>query len=80
MTQTRNTEGQVSKKELMPGNGVNLPLQFSDLKLESGEVVIPSLKEVSGYNEVRYRDAIYMGIVSSGKRHGKGVMKYPNGR
>ena len=48
--------------------------------LESGEVDLTAIKEVSGYKEQRYKDAIYMGILSSGKRHGKGVMKYPNGR
>jgi hypothetical protein len=29
---------------------------------------------------MRYKDAIFVGTVISGKRHGKGVMKYRNGR
>jgi hypothetical protein len=29
---------------------------------------------------MRYKDAIYIGIVINSKRHGKGVMMYRNGR
>jgi radial spoke head protein 1 len=28
----------------------------------------------------RYQDALYIGVIIGGKRHGKGVMKYKNGR
>ena len=48
--------------------------------LESTEVDIQTLKQIDGYKEMRYKDAIYIGLLVSGKRHGKGVMKYRNGR
>jgi hypothetical protein len=55
-------------------------LEFADIMLESTEVDIQTLKQIDGYKEMRYKDAIYMGLLVSGKRHGKGVMKYRNGR
>ena len=55
-------------------------LNFSEIILESTEVDLDAIKEVDGYKETRYRDAIYLGIVINNKRHGKGVMKYRNGR
>lgn len=55
-------------------------LEFADIMLESTEVDIQTLKQIDGYKEMRYKDAIYIGLLVSGKRHGKGVMKYRNGR
>jgi hypothetical protein len=41
---------------------------------------IMALKQVDGYKEQKFKDALYLGIITKGKRHGKGVMRYPNGR
>lgn len=48
--------------------------------LESTEVDLAAVREVDGYKEVKYKDALYFGIVINNKRHGKGVMRYRNGR
>lgn len=58
----------------------NLPLKYDEVVLESAEVDLSALKQVDGYQEKRFKDAIYLGIISKNKRHGKGVMKYPNNR
>ena len=51
-----------------------------NLKLESTEVDLAAIRQIDGYKDVRYKDALYIGTVINGKRHGKGVMKYRNGR
>lgn len=48
--------------------------------LESKEVDLLALQEIDGFQILKYKDAIYAGIVITGKRHGKGVMKYRNKR
>ena len=55
-------------------------LEFHDIILESNEVDLITIKQIDGYKEMRYKDAIFVGTVIQGKRHGKGVMKYRNGR
>ena len=55
-------------------------LHPENIKLEANEVDLAALKEIDGYKEIRYKDAIYMGTVINGKRHGKGVMRYRNRR
>lgn len=65
-----------SKTDIRP----ELPLKFEDVELESNEVDLVALKQIEGYQEQRFRDAIYLGTMSNGNRHGKGVIKYPNGR
>ena len=57
-----------------------MPLKFEEVKLESNEVDLEALKQIDGYSQLNFKDAIYLGIISKGKRHGKGVMKYPNSR
>ena len=59
---------------------VDEKLEFADIRLESNEVDLQTLKQIDGFKEMRYKDAIYVGLLVSGKRHGKGVMKYRNGR
>ena len=55
-------------------------LDFSKIKLETTEVDLSAIKQIDGYQELRYKDAIYIGTVINNKRHGKGVMRYRNGR
>ena len=55
-------------------------MEFSKVVLESNEVDLQALKQIDSYTQTRFKDAIYLGILSSGKRHGKGVMQYPNNR
>jgi hypothetical protein len=59
-----------------------MPKTFEDIVLESPEFNFEALKELENYQEKRYQDsAMYMGqIPSNGKRNGKGVMRYRNGR
>ena len=59
---------------------LELPLKFEEIVLESNEVDVEALKQIEGFKEQRFKDSIYVGIMSNNKRHGKGVMKYPNGR
>ena len=35
---------------------------------------------MQGYVQRKYPDALYMGQLGNGKRNGKGVMRYKNGR
>ena len=35
---------------------------------------------MQGYTERRYPDAVFKGQIINGKRNGKGVMRYKNGR
>ena len=53
---------------------------FDEIVLESPEFDFEELKELPNYFEKRYSDALYMGQMQNGKRHGKGVMRYRNGR
>lgn len=50
------------------------------IKLESTDIDLAALKLEPNYKEVRYKDALYLGGIQNGQRHGKGVMKYRNGR
>jgi hypothetical protein len=55
-------------------------LSFDEIVLESNEIDLGRLQQESGFVERRFPQAIYLGILVEGKRHGKGVMKYANGR
>jgi len=55
-------------------------LKFDEIVLESNEVDLAELQQAAGFTERRFPQAIYLGIMIDGKRNGKGVMKYANGR
>ena len=55
-------------------------LEPKDLCLESAELELEALKELPGYTERIYSEAVYVGQMKDGQRHGKGAMKYKNGR
>jgi len=55
-------------------------LQFDEVIMESKEVDLQAIRQIESYVEKRYKGAIYLGNTSNGMRHGKGIMKYPNGR
>ena len=55
-------------------------LHPDNIKLEAYEVDLTAVRQVDGFEEIKYKDAIFLGTVIKGKRHGKGVMKYRNGR
>ena len=86
----RNNGTTISSKNVRNVNQLNADNSFNlnhednllpeNIKLEANEVDLAAIKEIDGYKEIRYKDAIYMGTVINGKRHGKGVMKYRNGR
>lgn len=71
--------GVLNNSDQIP-KGSDEGLKPENLKLESTEVDLAAIRQIDGYKDVRYKDALYMGTVISGKRHGKGVMKYRNGR
>ena len=56
------------------------PLQFDEIVLESNEIDLAELQRDPAFTERRFPQAIYIGIMVDGKRNGKGVMKYANGR
>ena len=47
---------------------------------ESNEVDFDTLKLKDNFGVKRFADAIFQGEITEGKRKGKGVMKYKNGR
>ena len=51
-------------------------LNFDEIELESNEIDLGSLQQDKLFVERRFPQAIYLGILVDGKRHGKGVMKY----
>lgn len=55
-------------------------LQFDEIVLESNEIDLGDLQASNGFTERRFPQAIYLGIMTEGKRNGRGVMKYANGR
>ena len=55
-------------------------LKFDEIVLESNEIDLADLQAADGFTERRFPQAIYLGIMLDGKRHGRGVMKYANGR
>ena len=55
-------------------------LKFDEIVLESNEIDLEDLQQSEGFTERRFPQAIYLGIMAEGKRHGRGVMKYANGR
>ena len=55
-------------------------LKFDEIVLESNEIDLAELQAAEGFTERRFPQAIYLGIMFEGKRHGRGVMKYANGR
>ena len=55
-------------------------IEVKDIKLESIEFTLEELSLLEGYHERSYKDAVFVGQIKEGSRHGKGVMKYRNGR
>ena len=55
-------------------------LKFDEIVLESNEIDLAELQAADGFTERRFPQAIYLGIMQDGKRNGRGVMKYANGR
>jgi hypothetical protein len=55
-------------------------LDFQEIFLESNEIDLAELQKTPHFVERRFPQAIYLGIMVEGKRDGKGVMKYANGR
>ena len=55
-------------------------LRFDEIVLESNEIDLAELQAAEGFTERRFPQAIYLGIMVEGKRNGRGVMKYANGR
>lgn len=55
-------------------------LEFDQIVLETHEFDMEMLQSLPNYIQRKYPDAIYMGQFSNGKRNGKGVMRYKNGR
>ena len=58
----------------------SLELSFDQITLKSKEFDIDEISSQDDFIQRRYTDAIYMGIMKNGRRHGKGVMKYVNNR
>ena len=58
----------------------NTKLSFNDITFESSEVNFIDMKCHPNYMEKRYKDAIYLGLMTGDQRFGKGLMKYKNGR
>ena len=59
---------------------MNTNLKFDEISLESGEIDMGELQQMEGFTERKFPQAIYVGVMVNGKRHGKGIMKYANGR
>ena len=55
-------------------------MKFEEIILESTEVDLAAIRSIDGFKEVRYKEAIYIGTIINGKRHGKGIIKYKTGR
>jgi len=55
-------------------------LKFDEIVLESNEIDMAEIQADPGFTERRFPQAIYIGVMIEGKRNGKGVMKYANGR
>lgn len=55
-------------------------LNFDEIILESNEIDLANLQKAPNFVERRFPQAIYLGIMIDGKREGKGIMKYSNGR
>ncbi len=55
-------------------------MEYDSIICESQEVDVELLRELQGYIERKYPDAIFKGQIINGKRNGKGVMRYKNGR
>lgn len=53
---------------------------FESIVLESHEFTLKDLETLPGYIQRKYPDALYIGQLGTGKRNGKGVMRYKNGR
>ena len=47
---------------------------------ESNEIDFEEMKSSPNFKRKKYNDAIYLGMIVKGKRDGKGVMIYKNGR
>ena len=65
---------------IAPSVGADGLLKFDEIVLESNEIDLAELQATVGFTERRFPQAIYLGIMVDGKRHGRGVMKYANGR
>ena len=41
---------------------------------------MPELEQLDGFSVRKFPDAVFIGQIDNGKRHGKGLMRYKNGR
>ncbi len=55
-------------------------LSFEEVALYSQEIDLDELSTLEIYAQRRYPDALFMGCLIRGRRQGKGLMKYANGR
>lgn len=49
-------------------------------EVESEEIDLAALKQSPYFGMKRYTDAVFFGELQDGKREGKGIMRYANGR
>jgi hypothetical protein len=55
-------------------------LKFEEIILESSEIDLEDLQKQPNFKETMFQTSLYVGQIVEGRRHGKGVMKYQNGR
>lgn len=72
--------GRVSTKIINKLPPKEVSLEVKDISLESNIVLIEALKQLEGFIEKPFKEAIYIGVMVDGLRHGVGIMKYRNGR
>lgn len=48
--------------------------------MESNEIDFEELQKQPNFKETNFQSSLYVGQIVDGKRNGKGVMKYQNGR
>ena len=46
----------------------------------SSEVDLGKIRQLKGFKEKKYANAVYYGLTFKERRHGKGIMKYGYGR
>ena len=66
----------------MPGKQLNAveELKFEEIVLESNEIDFEELQKQPNFKETNFQSSLYVGQIVDGRRNGKGVMKYSNGR
>ena len=55
-------------------------LDPKDIVLELNDLELETLKSLPNYTERKYNEAVYIGQMKDGQRHGQGAMKYKSGR